>query len=28
MSLDMRLEQLKAVLDWLDKCQEYFNNDN
>jgi len=24
MSLDMRLEQLKAVLDWLDKCQKYF----
>jgi DNA-binding PadR family transcriptional regulator len=24
MSLDMRLEQLKAVLDWLDVCQRYF----
>lgn len=24
MSLNMRLEQLKAVLDWLDECQEYF----
>lgn len=24
MSLDMRLEHLRAVLDWLDECQEYF----
>ena len=24
MSLNMRLEQLKAVLEWLDECQKYF----
>jgi DNA-binding PadR family transcriptional regulator len=24
MSLNMRLEQLHAVLDWLDECQNYF----
>ena len=24
MSLDMRLKQLRAVLEWLDECQEYF----
>jgi len=25
MSLDMRLEQLGAVLEWLDRCEEYFS---
>ena len=25
MSLEMRLNQLKAVLDWLDNCQQYFS---
>jgi len=24
MSLKMRVEQLKTVLEWLDECQEYF----
>ena len=27
MSLDMRLEQLKIVLKWLDECQNYFQQD-
>jgi DNA-binding PadR family transcriptional regulator len=27
MSLDMRLEQLKTVLEWLDDCQKYFQQD-
>ncbi len=27
MSLDMRLEQLKTVLEWLEDCQKYFRQD-
>ena len=27
MSVDLRLEQLKSVLEWLDDCQNYFQTD-